>query len=131
MDTKPGTPSDEELKRRLTPEEFAVLRQGRTEAPFSGDLLHVDANGDFTCKVCGAKLFESDAKFDSGTGWPSFDKAVPGSVELIEDNSHGMHRTEVRCAKCGSHLGHVFDDGPTSTGKRYCINSVCLDLQEK
>ena len=131
MDTKPGTPSDEELKRRLTPEEFAVLRQGRTEAPFSGDLLHVDANGDFTCKVCGAKLFESDAKFDSGTGWPSFDKAVPGSVELIEDNSHGMHRTEVRCAKCGSHLGHVFDDGPTSTGKRYCINSVCLDLKEK
>ena len=131
MDTKPGTTSDEELKRRLTPEEFAVLRQGRTEAPFSGDLLHVDANGDFTCKVCGAKLFESDAKFDSGTGWPSFDAAIPGAVELVEDDSHGMHRTEVRCAKCGSHLGHVFDDGPTSTGKRYCINSVCLDLQEK
>jgi len=131
MDTKPGMPSEEELKKRLTAEEYAVLRQGGTEAPFSGDLLHVEADGSFACKVCGQKLFESDAKFDSGTGWPSFDKAIPGSVELIDDNSHGMRRTEVRCSKCGSHLGHVFDDGPTETGKRYCINSVCLDLEEK
>jgi peptide-methionine (R)-S-oxide reductase len=123
--------SDEELKKRLSSEEYAVLREGGTEAPFSGDLLHVDASGDFVCKVCGAKLFASDAKFDSGTGWPSFDEAIPGAVELISDDSHGMHRTEVRCATCGSHLGHVFDDGPTKTGKRYCINSVCLNVEEK
>lgn len=130
MDRKTDTPSEEELKAKLTPEEYKVLREGGTEAPFSGDLLHVDMDGRFTCKVCGNPLFESDAKFDSGTGWPSFDKAIPGSVELIEDNSHGMRRTEVQCAKCGSHLGHVFDDGPTETGKRYCINSVCLLTDE-
>lgn len=131
MDAKPGMPSEEELKKRLTPEEYSVLRQGGTEAPFSGDLLHADADGTFSCKVCGNKLFESGAKFDSGTGWPSFDQAIPGSVELVPDERGGMHRTEVRCARCGSHLGHVFDDGPTPTGKRYCINSVCLDLEEK
>ena len=124
-------PSDEELKKRLTPDEYHVLREGGTEMPFSGDLLHVDPDGSFSCKVCGTPLFMSDAKFDSGTGWPSFDEAIPGSVELVNDDSHGMRRTEVRCAKCGSHLGHVFDDGPTKTGKRYCINSVCLDLEEK
>jgi peptide-methionine (R)-S-oxide reductase len=131
MDTKPGMPSEEDLKKRLTAEEYAVLREGATEAPFSGDLLHAEADGTFSCKVCGQKLFESDAKFDSGTGWPSFDKAIPGSVKLVSDDSHGMRRTEVRCSRCGSHLGHVFDDGPTETGKRYCINSVCLDLEEK
>lgn len=131
MDAPDAMPTEEELKQRLTPEEYAVLREGGTEAPFSGDLLHVDADGTFICKVCGNKLFASDAKFDSGTGWPSFDQAIPGSVELIDDDSHGMRRTEVRCTKCGSHLGHVFDDGPTATGKRYCINSVCLDLDEK
>lgn len=129
MDTT-QIPSEEELKKRLTPEEYAVLREGATEAPFSGDLLHVDMDGTFTCKVCGNPLFASDAKFDSGTGWPSFDKAIPGSVELKTDDSHGMSRTEVMCAKCGSHLGHVFDDGPTDTGKRYCINSVCLIADE-
>jgi len=84
----------------------------------------------YTCKVCGSKLFSSDAKFDSGTGWPSFDQALPGSIIEIPDNTHGMQRTEVTCAKCGSHLGHVFDDGPTDTKKRYCLNSVCLDLEE-
>jgi peptide-methionine (R)-S-oxide reductase len=131
MDVRNNMPTDEELKKRLTPEEYAVLREGATEAPFSGDLLHADVDGAFSCKVCGTKLFESDAKFDSGTGWPSFDSAIPGAVELIADDSHGMRRTEVRCATCGSHLGHVFDDGPTKTGKRYCINSVCLDLEEK
>ena len=124
-------PSEDELKKRLTPEEYHVLREKGTEAPFSGELLHADADGTFTCKVCGNKIFTSDSKFDSGTGWPSFDKAIPGSVKLVPDNEMGMHRTEVECANCGSHLGHVFDDGPTETGKRYCINSVCLDLQEK
>jgi len=124
-------PTDEEIKKRLTPEEYHVLREKGTEAAFSGDLLHVDADGAFVCKVCGNKLFESDAKFDSGTGWPSFDKAIDGAVKLETDVADGMNRTEVTCAKCGSHLGHVFDDGPTDTGKRYCINSVCLDLEEK
>lgn len=120
--------NEDELKKRLTPEEYSVLREKGTEAPFSGKLLHDDRSGMYTCKVCGAPLFSSDAKFDSGTGWPSFDQALPGSVKEISDDSHGMRRTEIVCATCGSHLGHVFDDGPTKTGKRYCLNSVCLDL---
>jgi peptide-methionine (R)-S-oxide reductase len=121
--------NEEELKKKLTPEEYEVLRQKGTEAPFSGKLLHETRDGTYNCKVCNTPLFSSDAKFDSGTGWPSFDKALPNAVKQIEDNAHGMHRTEVVCAKCGSHLGHVFDDGPTQTGKRYCLNSVCLDLE--
>lgn len=125
------TIDDEELKAKLTAEEYAVLRQGATEAPFSGELLHTDADGMFTCKVCGNPLFASDTKFDSGTGWPSFDNALPGAIEYKRDDSGGMERTEVLCARCGSHLGHVFDDGPTETGKRYCINSVCLNLEKK
>lgn len=123
--------NEDELKQKLTPEEYAVLREGKTEAPFSGELLHADANGIYHCKVCGSAIFDSSAKFDSGTGWPSFDSAIPGSVTLTSDDSLGMRRTEVTCTTCGSHLGHVFDDGPTETGKRYCINSVCLDLDEK
>lgn len=123
--------NEEEIKKKLTPEEYAVLREKGTEAPFSGKLLHDDRTGMYTCKVCGQDLFSSDTKFDSGTGWPSFDKAIPGSVEEIADDEHGMHRTEVVCSRCKSHLGHVFDDGPTATGKRYCLNSVCLDLEEK
>lgn len=123
--------NEEELKQKLTPEEYAVLREKGTEAPFSGKLLHDDRDGMYKCKVCGQDLFTSDAKFDSGTGWPSFDKAIPGSVKEVTDDSHGMHRTEVVCSQCGSHLGHVFNDGPTDTGMRYCLNSVCLDLQEK
>ncbi len=107
-----------------------VLREKATEAPFSGKLLHDKRSGMYTCKVCGSQLFSSDAKFDSGTGWPSFDQALPGAVKTVEDNEHGMHRTEVVCTTCDSHLGHVFDDGPTETGKRYCLNSVCLDLEE-
>lgn len=122
--------NEEELKNKLTPEEYSVLREKGTEAPFSGKLLHDDRDGMYKCKVCGQDLFSSDAKFDSGTGWPSFDRAIPGSVKEIEDDSHGMHRTEVVCSKCGSHLGHVFNDGPTDTGMRYCLNSVCLDLEE-
>jgi len=122
---------EEELKARLTPEEYKVLREGATEAPFSGELLHADVDGVFRCKVCGTAIFDSSAKFNSGTGWPSFDTALPGAVKLKEDTSHDMHRTEVTCAICGSHLGHMSDDGPTETGKRYCINSVCLNLEEK
>ncbi len=122
---------EHELKKRLTPQEYAVLREKGTEAPFSGEYVHTKEDGTYRCKVCGNALFSSDTKFDSGTGWPSFDEALPGAVRLVQDDSHGMHRTEVVCAQCGSHLGHIFDDGPTKTGKRYCMNSVCLDLEEK
>ena len=122
--------TDDELKNKLTPEEYHVLREKGTEAPFSGKLLHDKRDGMYTCKVCGSKLFSSDAKFDSGTGWPSFDQALPGAVKEIADDAHGMNRTEIVCAKCDSHLGHVFNDGPTKTGMRYCLNSVCLDLEE-
>jgi peptide-methionine (R)-S-oxide reductase len=122
---------EEELKNKLTPEEYHVLREKGTEAPFSGKLLHDKRDGMYKCKVCGQELFSSSAKFDSGTGWPSFDKVIPGAINETPDNSHGMHRVEVTCSKCGSHLGHVFNDGPTDTGMRYCLNSVCLDLEEK
>ena len=119
---------EEDIKKKLTLEEYKVLRQKGTEAPFSGKLLHDKRKGTYQCKVCGADLFKSDSKFDNGTGWPSFDESLPGAVELKQDKSHGMVRTEVVCRNCGSHLGHLFDDGPTKTGKRYCLNSVCLDL---
>lgn len=108
-----------------------MLRKKGTEAPFSGKLLHADDDGVYKCAACGNPLFSSDAKFDSGTGWPSFDTALPGAVRTIDDTTLGMTRTEAVCAKCGSHLGHLFDDGPTKTGKRYCMNSVCLDLDAK
>lgn len=121
--------NEEELKQKLTPEQYRVLREKGTEAPFTGTLLHETRDGMYACVACGNHIFSSDAKFDSGTGWPSFDQALPGSTKLVEDTSHGMHRQEVVCARCGSHLGHVFDDGPTQTGRRYCINSVCLDLE--
>jgi peptide-methionine (R)-S-oxide reductase len=123
--------NEEEIKSMLTPDEYHVLREKGTEAPFSGEYVHEKSDGIYECKVCGNALFSSDAKFDSRTGWPSFDHALPGAIEQNTDNSHGMSRVEIVCARCGSHLGHVFDDGPTATGKRYCINSVCLDLEEK
>lgn len=117
---------DADWKAKLTPEQFRVLREKGTERPFSGALLNSKHEGKFACAACGNQLFSSDTKFDSGTGWPSFEDALPGAVAYHHDASHGMERTEVTCAKCGSHLGHVFDDGPGTSGKRYCINSVCL-----
>ena len=112
---------------RLTAEQYEVLRKQGTERPFTGALLHEQRRGVFACAACGADLFASDAKFESATGWPSFtEPANREHVDLIEDHSHGMLRTEVRCKRCGSHLGHVFPDGPGPTGDRYCINSICL-----
>ena len=118
--------NEEEFKKKLTPEQYEVLRQKGTESPFSGKLIHPDKDGFYKCAACGNPLFNAEAKFDSGTGWPSFDEALPGAVKNIEDNSHGMKRVETVCSVCNSHLGHVFDDGPTKTGKRYCMNSVCF-----
>lgn len=123
--------TDEELRARLGDEAYRVLRQGETEAPFTGELYNHHDEGGYACKVCGTVLFDSTTKFESGTGWPSFDSAIPGTVKFVEDGSYGMERVEVRCATCDSHLGHVFPDGPTKTGQRYCINSVCLGFKKK
>ena len=120
----------DEWKEKLTPEQYKVLREKGTEAPFSGALLNEKREGMYKCVACGNPLFASDAKFESGTGWPSFDQALPGAVKFVEDSSHGMRRTEVVCAQCGGHLGHLFDDGPTKSGQRYCMNSVCLAFGE-
>lgn len=129
-ETEPSPPTtDDDWKKRLTPAQYEVLRKKGTERPFTGEYVHTKADGMYQCAACGAALFSSDAKFDSGTGWPSFtEPAVAEAVELVADNSHGMRRTEVVCRACGGHLGHVFDDGPGETGQRYCINSVSLNL---
>lgn len=112
---------------KLTPEQIEIIKNKGTEAPFSGELLNKKDNGEYTCAACGTKLFESGTKFESGSGWPSFDQAIPGSVKEISDNSHGMARTEVICSNCGAHLGHLFNDGPKeTTGQRFCINSASL-----
>jgi peptide-methionine (R)-S-oxide reductase len=120
--------SDEEWRAQLDADRYAVLRQAATERPWSGELLHEDRAGLYTCGACGAELFRSGTKFDSHCGWPSFYEAVrPEAVQLLEDRTLGMERTEVRCARCGSHLGHVFPDGfGTPTGDRYCMNSAAL-----
>jgi peptide-methionine (R)-S-oxide reductase len=123
---------DEELRRRLGPEQYHVTREGGTEPPFSGAYWDAKEEGVYRCVVCHAPLFGSETKFASGTGWPSFwEPADDDAVRLGEDRSLGMVRTEVRCARCGSHLGHVFEDGPRPTGLRYCINSAALDLDEE
>jgi peptide-methionine (R)-S-oxide reductase len=125
--------NDEELKKKLTPEQYEIMRNKGTEAPFSGKYWNEHAAGMYTCAVCGIELFSSDTKFDSGTGWPSFtEPANLKNIILQNDDDHGMHRTEVVCKNCGSHLGHLFEDGPVDKGgKRYCINSACLVLQKK
>ncbi len=123
--------SDDEWREELSADEFAVLRQAATERPWTGELLDENREGVYTCKACGQELFRSTTKFDSHCGWPSFyDPAGSDAVELIEDRSLGMVRTEVRCSNCGSHLGHLFDDAPqTPTGDRYCMNSISLSFE--
>ncbi len=123
--------SDAEWRRQLSPDQYAILRQAATERPFTGKYVREKANGTYTCAACGQALFSSDTKYDSHCDWPSFwDVADQGSIDLREDLSHGMRRIEVTCSRCDSHLGHVFDDGPReTTGLRYCINSLALDLQ--
>ena len=122
----------EEWKKELTPEQYKVLREKGTEVPFTGKLLHNKEKGIYLCGACGNELFSSETKFDSGSGWPSFwDVVSGGNIELKEDKTLGMKRVEVVCAKCGGHLGHLFEDGPKPTGKRYCINSAALKLKKK
>jgi len=121
--------TDAQWRDELDPERYAVLRTAATEPPFTGSLLHVDDKGTFTCGGCGQRLFTSEQKFDSGCGWPSFDACEPGTIIERPDHSIGRTRTEIVCARCGGHLGHVFDDGPTPTGLRYCVNSLAIDFE--
>jgi peptide-methionine (R)-S-oxide reductase len=128
--------TDDEWRQKLTPEQYRVLREKGTETPGTGALLHNDKTGDYTCAACGTVLFKSDSKYESNVpgleGWPSFSEvAASDTVELKDDNTLGMHRTEVICKTCGSHLGHIFDDASSPTGQHYCINSAALDFKEK
>jgi methionine-R-sulfoxide reductase len=123
--------TDAEWKKTLTPEQYHILREKGTEYPGSGEYNHHSAKGTYVCAGCGTELFTSDQKFDSHCGWPSFDNNIAGGdrVKQVKDLSHGMIRTEIVCAKCGGHLGHIFDDGPTATGQRYCVNSLSLKFK--
>jgi len=130
-------PTEEELKKRLKPEEYQVLREKGTEVPFSDEYVQKQADGIYHCKVCGAPLFTSNDQEDATKsptglqGWPSFNDAIPGTTTTKLDSSHGMTRTEITCATCGSHLGHIFDDPSTKTGRHFCINSICLNLEKE
>ena len=126
------TRSEDEWRDLLGEERYEVLRRGGTERPWTGTYVHVAPDGTYTCGACGARLFEAASQFEAHCGWPSFtEPAASEAVELVPDHSHGMVRTEVRCRTCGSHLGHVFDDGPAPTGQRWCINSLALDLDRE
>lgn len=123
--------TEEEWKKELSPEQYQVLREKGTERPFTGKFYLNKEKGIYVCGACGNELFTSDMKFDSGCGWPSFDKEIEGGkIIRKKDVTHGMIRTEILCAQCGSHLGHIFDDGPTETGERYCVNSISLDFKK-
>ena len=122
--------TDEEWRQLLSPDQFAVLRQAATERPWSGEYVNEKTDGPYVCAACGNELFDAGTKYESGSGWPSFwEQVAPGSVDLKEDRSHGMVRTEVTCRRCGGHPGHLFDDGPTPSGQRYCIKSAALRLE--
>ncbi|WP_440770421.1 peptide-methionine (R)-S-oxide reductase MsrB [Natronorubrum sp. DTA28] len=123
--------SDAEWREELSEEQYRILREAGTEAPFSGEYVDHKDDGSYACAGCGTELFDSETKFESGCGWPSFYDADDDIVETRPDNSHGMQRTEVLCANCGGHLGHVFEDGPEPTGKRYCINSAALEFDDE
>jgi peptide-methionine (R)-S-oxide reductase len=124
--------TEEDWKEFLTEKQFQILREKGTEQPFTGELLHNKAKGKYKCAGCGEELFLSDTKFDSGSGWPSFwEASEDDNIETRSDDSLGMRRTEILCRKCGGHLGHVFDDGPNPTGKRFCVNSVSLKFEEE
>lgn len=131
MKEYPVKKSESEWKEQLSEEQYRILRQKGTEAPHSGKYnMHFD-NGEYHCAACEAKLFEGESKFKSNCGWPSFDNAIDGAIEYVQDRSFGMVRTEILCSNCGGHIGHVFDDGPTETGQRYCVNSASIDFQHK
>jgi len=130
MSNYPLEKSEQEWLEELGPDRYHILREKGTERPFSGKFNLTFENGTYVCGACHQPLFDSNSKFESGCGWPSFDESLEGAIEYVKDTSYGMIRTEILCANCGSHLGHVFNDGPTATGQRYCVNSLSIDIQK-